>query len=70
LEDWVSRRVTTVKKTDLRRALGIVREAGVDLVSLDLLPSGTMRLNFVELSAEKSAEPVDEEVAAWDAALA
>jgi len=29
-----------------------------------------MRLNFVELSAEKSAEPVDEEVAAWDAALA
>lgn len=66
----MSRRVTTVKKTDLRRALGIVREAGVDLVSLDLLPSGTMRLNFVELSAEKSAEPVDEEVAAWDAALA
>ncbi|GAA0386392.1 hypothetical protein GCM10009093_11570 [Brevundimonas terrae] len=66
----MSRRVTTVKKTDLRRALGIVREAGVDLVSLDLLPSGTMRLNFVELSADKSAEPVDEEVAAWDAALA
>ena len=59
-----------MKKTDLRRALGIVREAGVDLVSLDLLPSGTMRLNFVELSSEKSAEPVDEEVAAWDAALA
>ncbi|NIJ25286.1 hypothetical protein [Brevundimonas terrae] len=59
-----------MKKTDLRRALGIVREAGVDLVSLDLLPSGTMRLNFVELSADKSAEPVDEEVAAWDAALA
>lgn len=66
----MSRRVTTVKKTDLRRALGIVREAGVDLVSLDLLPSGTMRLNFVELTAEKSPEPVDEEVAAWDAALA
>ena len=65
----MSARGKIVRKADLRRVLDILREKQVSLGSLDLLPSGEVRLNLALAAMQPVSLDIAAEVKAWDEAL-
>jgi hypothetical protein len=64
----MSRRQNIVRKTDLRRAIDTLRERGVPLGSLELLPGGEVRLNLATPN-QATAVDFETEIRSWDEAL-
>ena len=64
----VASRRNVVRKADLRRVIDTFQERGVSFSSLDILPSGEVRLT---LGAPGQSAPGDfsDEVRSWDEAL-
>lgn len=64
----VVRRRNVVRKADIRRVIDTFQERGVNFTSLDILPSGEVRLT---LGTPQAATPSDvsHEVRSWDEAL-
>ena len=65
----MAKRPGIVKKTELRRVMDILREKGVALGSLDLMPGGEVRLNLASASAQSMTPDLAAEVQSWDEAL-
>jgi len=57
-----------VRKADLRRVIDTLRERGVPLGSLEILPGGEVRLN-VGAPGQAPANDFDTEIRSWDEAL-
>lgn len=57
-----------VRKADLRRVIDTLRERGVPLGSLEILPGGEVRLN-VGAAGQTPANDFDKEIRSWDEAL-
>lgn len=58
-----------VRKHELRRVIDILKEKGVPLGSLELLPGGEVRLNLALLAPQPISSDLAAEVSAWDEAL-
>lgn len=58
-----------VRKHELRRVIDILKEKGVPLGSLELLPGGEVRLNLALLAPQPISSDLVAEVSAWDEAL-
>ena len=65
----MAKRSGIVKKTELRRVMDILREKGVALGSLDLLPGGEVRLNLATAASPLMNPDLAAEVQSWDEAL-
>ncbi|MNE18702.1 hypothetical protein D3C80_1117520 [compost metagenome] len=65
----MTKRSGIVKKTELRRVMDILREKGVALGSLDLLPGGEVRLNLAAAGSKSGNPELVAEVQSWDEAL-
>lgn len=57
-----------VKKADLRRVIDTLRERGVPLGSLELLPGGEVRLHLAA-PGQTGSNDYDAEIQSWDEAL-
>lgn len=57
-----------VRKADLRRVIDTLRERGVPLGSLELLPGGEVRLNLAA-PGQATANDFETEIRSWDEAL-
>lgn len=61
-------RQSIVRKADLRRVIETLRERGVPLGSLELLPGGEVRLNLT-VPSQAAANDFETEIRSWDEAL-
>lgn len=57
-----------VRKADLRRVIDTLRERGVPLGALELMPGGEVRLHMAA-PGQAIANSFDTEVMSWDEAL-
>lgn len=64
----MTRRLNMIRKADLRRVLDTFQERGVSFRSLDILPSGEVRLTMA-VPGQSIPEECSDEVISWDKAL-
>lgn len=64
----MSRRQNVVRKADLRRVIDTFQERGVFFRSLDLLPSGEVRLT-ISAHDQVTSGDFSDEIKSWDEAL-
>lgn len=56
----------TVREADLKTALAALRSAGIEPVSLDIRPDGTLRWHFTK-PADSDDDALDRELEAFEA---
>lgn len=69
MEALVAKGPGVVKKHELRRVMDILKEKGVPVGSLELLPGGEVRLNLALIAPQPVSSDLAAEVSAWDEAL-
>lgn len=62
------RRQNVVRKSDLRRVIDTFQERGVSFQSLDILPSGEVRLTLA-IPENSGRTDLSEDVKSWDDVL-
>ena len=64
----MARRQNIVRKAELRRVIDTFQERGVSFRSLDILPTGEIRLTL-GVPGQSTSSDLSDEIRSWDEAL-